>query len=300
MRIRLAQALATALAGFAASAQAQDDGPRVYQLAPVGARNITAFVVNKRGDETPEPGTIEPGAHIDTDTLVFRYVQTFGLAGRPVSPFLILPVGQVRSTGAPASAGFGDMQIGGSVGLIGAPALSPEAFAAFRPGFGMALLGRIYLPTGAYAASQPVNLGSNRLAYQLGLPSVFAVGTSYRDPSLTSLEVLPTVTLYGINHDPFGAGRTTKDALFSVETHLTHNFSRRVWMSADLLYRLGGETRTDGMPDHNGARGLSGGLSAAVPLLSKSSLIFSYQHVIERRDNGPDGWFFRSALVAPF
>ena len=122
--------------------------------------------------------------------------------------------------------------------------------------------------------------------------------TSYRDPSLTSLEVLPTVTLYGINHDPFGAGRTTKDALFSVEAHLTHNFSRRVWMSADLLYRLGGETRTDGMPDHNGARGLSGGLSAAVPLLSKSSLIFSYQHVIERRDNGPDGWFFRSAMIA--
>ena len=84
------------------------------------------------------------------------------------------------------------------------------------------------------------SFGSNRFAYQLGLPTVFASGRSYRDPALTSLEVLPTLTFYEANDDPFGAARSAKDVLFSVEAHLTRNLGRRVWVSADMLYRLGG------------------------------------------------------------
>lgn len=294
-------ALAVAmLPSLAAPVLAQDDGPRVYQLAPVGAQNVTTFFVNKRGNETPEPGSISPGSDIDTDILVFRYARTFAVAGRPVTPFLILPMGAVRSTGTPKSSGFGDMQVGGTIVLIGAPALSPEEFAAFKPGFGMGLLGRVYLPTGAYSDGKPVNLGSNRVAYQVGLPTVFAAGRSYRDPSLTSLEILPNLTFYGTNHDPFGATRSSKDVLFSLEAHLTHNLSRRVWVSADMLYRLGGETTTDGRSDGDGTHGWSAGFSAALPFVSRTSLIFSFQRVIERSDNGPDGWFFRTALVAPF
>ncbi len=297
MRALMAAAL---LVAVASQARAQDDGPRVYQLTPVGARIVTAFLVNKRSNETPEAGSVIPGAKIDTDILVFRYAQTFAMAGSPVVPFLILPVGQARKTGAPASTGLGDMQIGGTIGLVGAPALSPDRFAAFKPGFGMGLLGRVFFPTGAYSAAHPVNLGSNRLAYQLGLPSVLAAGQSYRDPALTSLEVLPTVTFYQTNEDPFGADRSTKAPLFSVEAHLTRNLASRIWVSADMLYRLGGATTTDGMDDHNGTHGWSAGLSAALPFVSKTSLIFTYEHVIERSDNGPDGWFFRTALVAPF
>lgn len=302
MTLKIPAAVAAAVGWFvlAAPAWAQDDGPRVYQLAPVGAQNLTAFLVNKRGNETPEPGTVEPGSKIDTDILVFRYARTFDVAGRPVTPFLIVPTGEVRSSGAPHSSGFGDVQIGGTVGLIGSPALSPEAFAAFAPGFGLGMLGRIYFPTGAYSEDKSVNLGSNRVAYQVGLPTVFAWGRSYRDPLLTSLEILPTVTFYEANDDPFGAERSAKDPLFSVEAHLTHNFSRRVWVSADMLYRLGGETKTDGTPDRNGMHGWSAGGSLALPFVSKTSLIFTYQHVIERSDDGPDGWFFRTALVAPF
>jgi hypothetical protein len=41
-----------------------------------------------------------------------------------------------------------------------------------------------------------------------------------------------------------------------------------------------------------------GGL--ALPFVARTSLIFTYQHVVERSDDGPDGWFFRTAVVAPF
>jgi Putative MetA-pathway of phenol degradation len=288
------------LLGLGGPARAQDDGPRVYQLAPVGAQNLTGFLVNKRGNETPEPGSVDPGSDIHTDIFVLRYARTFDLAGLPATGFLIAPVGEVRATGAPASSGFGDAQVGGTLGLFGAPALSAEEYATFRPGFGLSALWRVYLPTGAYSRSQPVNLGSNRLAFQAGLPMVYASGRSYRDPALTSLEVLPTVTFYDDNEDPFGAGRSGKRPLFSVEAHLTRNLGPRIWLSADLLYRLGGETSTDGVRDENGMHGWSAGGSLALPFVSRTSLIFTYQQVIERDDDGPEGWFFRTAVVAPF
>ena len=129
---------------------------------------------------------------------------------------------------------------------------------------------------------------------------VYASGRSYRDPALTSLEVLPTITFYDDNEDPFGAGRAGKRPLFSAEAHLTRNLGRRVWLSADVLYRLGGETSTDGVRNQDGMHGWSAGGSLALPFVSRTSLIFTYQQVIERDDDGPDGWFFRTAVVAPF
>ena len=288
-------------------ARAQDDGPRVYQLAPVGARLFTAFAVAKRGNEAPDAGSVVPGSDIDTDILVLRYVETFDLGGRPFSPFVIVPVGQMESETGPAgarmttsSSGFGDAQIGASLGLLGAPALAPEAYAEFRPGFGLQVLGRVFFPTGDYSSQRPVNLGSNRVSAQIGLPMAYAWGRSYRDPSLTSLEVLPALTVYGDNDAPFGAGRSAKDPQFSVEAHLIRNLSQRVWVSADLLYRRGGATTTDGVDNGDATQGWSAGGSLAVPLGRRNSLIFTYEHVVERSDDGPDGWFFRTALVAPF
>ena len=286
--------------GVATTAQAQDDGPRVYQLQPVGAKTFTAFAVAKRSNEGPEPGSVSPGTEIDTNILIFRYTQTFDLAGRALAPFVILPFGEVKATGAPTSSGLGDMQIGATLGLFGSPALSRQAYAAYRPRFGTSVLARVYFPTGEYKAAKPVNLGANRVSYQLGLPTVLAWGASYRDPALTSWEILPTLTFYEPNNSPFGASRVSKAPLFSVESHLTHNLGQRVWISADLLWRRGGETRTDGLSDGNAMRGWSAGGSFAFPLAQRASLILTYEQVIARNDDGPDGWFFRTALVAPF
>jgi hypothetical protein len=204
--------------------------------------------------------------------------------------------------GAPetTSSGLGDIQIGGVIGLFGSPALPRDQYAAFRTPFSMGVLGRVYFPTGAYSATTSINLGVNRFSYQLGLPTTIMLGQSYADPSLTALEILPTLTFYSDNHEPFRGAVSAKEPLFSVEAHLTHNFARRVWISGDLLYRQGGETKTDGVPDNNATRGWSAGASAAFPFISKANLILTYEHIVERSDNGPIGWFFRSALVVPF
>ncbi|MGH6911833.1 MAG: transporter [Phenylobacterium sp.] len=292
---------------IAGAARAQDDGPRVYQLAPEGAKTVTIFGVVKRGNEGVEPGSLYLGSNIDTNLVIFRYAETFSVAGRQVSPFVILPVGKVEIRNDPqnhsssaSSSGLGDIQIGGTLGLIGSPVLTAEDFGRYKPQLRLALLGRVFFPTGDYSATNRVNFGSNRVSYQLGLPFTAAIGTSYLDPSLTTLEILPTVTFYEANNDPFGADKSSKSALYSVEGHLTHNFSRRWWLSADVLYRKGGETTTDGVADGNAMRGWSAGGSAALALNRRATVILTYEQVVARSDEGPDGWFFRTAVVLPF
>jgi hypothetical protein len=301
---RLAAALLATLAlAFATSVQAQDDGARVYQLAPTGFQTFTAFVVNKRGSEGPDPGQTTPGSETRSDVLVLRYARTFNVAGRQVTPFVILPMGSTRVIqglgNATESSGIGDAQLGSSVGLFGAPALSVEQYASYRPMLSMSLLGRIYFPTGAYSRDQPVNLGANRFSYQLGLPTTIMLGQSYRDKHLTALEVLPTVTFYEANHEQFGADKRTQAPLFSVEAHLTHNVTSRIWFSADLLYRNGGKSRTDGVDNNDPVHGWSAGGTAVLPV-AKTSLALTFEHVVKRWDQGPNGWFFRTALIAPF
>jgi hypothetical protein len=297
-------ALASVFGLASATARAQDDGPRVYQLAPVGAQTLTAFAVVKRGNEGPEPGEVFGDTHTDTNLVVLRWAGTFGVLGRQLNPFVILPTGSVavRPDGGVSrtSRGLGDAQIGAVIGLFGEPALTRATYAQYRPGFSMGLLGRVYFPTGAYSSQSPVNFGTNRFSYQVGLPTTIMLGQSYVDPRLTALELLPTVTFYGPNDAPFQAARLTKDPLFSLEAHLTHNFSRRVWVSADLLYRAGGETATDGVKAGDAQSGLAGGASIAFPFAGPVNLILTYEHVIARNDSGPNGGFFRAALVAPF
>lgn len=290
--------------GFAMSARAQDDGARVYQFAPEGFQIFTAFVVNKRGNEGPDPGQTTFGSETRSDVFVMRYARTFDLAGRQFTPFAILPMGQIRVTQGPGAAtessGLADAQLGGTFGLFGAPALNAADYAVYRPALSMSLLGRVYFPTGAYNAEQPVNLGANRFSYQLGLPTTFMFGQSYRDPHLTALEVLPTLTLYDANHEPFGADVRTQEPLFSVEAHLTHNVTPRIWFSADLLYRNGGDSRTDGVDNNDPIHGWSAGGTAVFPMIGKTSLALTFEHVVQRWDAGPDGWWFRTALLAPF
>jgi hypothetical protein len=145
-----------------------------------------------------------------------------------------------------------------------------------------------------------VNLGANRYAFQLGLPTTLVFGQSYVSPTLTALELLPTLTFYGANDQPYAAAQVKRAPQFGLESHLTHNFGPAVWVSADMLYRDGGETTTDGRPDHNPTRGWSAGLTGAWRLAPSATVILTYEHVVERSDQGPDGWFFRTALVVPF
>jgi hypothetical protein len=290
-----------------AAAHAADDGARAYQLAPVGTQMLTAYGIVTHGNQSTMPGSVIRGSDVDVQVGVVQYTEVFDVGGHATALFGVLPYGEVKATVklpgqdiTSTSKGLGDAQLGIAYGLIGSPALTPEQYVQQRPGFSLGVLGKLFLPTGEYDSHKAVNLGTHRYALELGLPTSYALGESYLDPSLTTFELLPAVIVYGDNDSPYGADRSSQKPLYGGEAHLTHNFGPAFWASADALFWRGGETRTDGVDDDNQQRSLSLGVTAGVNLNRTSSLKMTYGEAVERNEDGVDGWLGRIVLSVLF
>lgn len=288
-------------------AHAADDGARAYQLAPVDTRMLSAYGIVTHGNQSTTPGSVIRGSDVDVHVGVAQYTQVVDLAGHATALFGVLPYGEVKATVklpgrklSSTSKGMGDAQLGIAYGLIGSPALTPEEYVRYRPGFSMGVLGKLFLPTGEYDSHKAVNLGTHRYAFELGLPMTYALGESYLDPSLTTFELLPAVIVYGENDSPYDAGHSSQKPLYGGEAHLTHNFGPAFWTSADALFWRGGETRTDGTDDSNLQRSLSLGVTAGMNFSRDVSLKMTYGEAVERNEDGVEGWLGRVVLAVLF
>ena len=272
-----------------APAWAQDDGSRTYQLLPADTKFVTLFGVVNQGNQADDPAIVTPGATIDTSLAVFRYAQFFALGEMAGSAFAILPTGKVSGTigGKPGgtSSGLGDAQIGALLGLIGYPALSREDYKSYEPGFSASALLKLSAPTGAYSSTQQINLGANRWSLRIGPVITYSVGDNFFDPSLTTLELQPSVTFFTPNENPFGAGRVQQAPLYHIEAHITRNLDKTWWVSADAVYFMGGTTSTDGTSNHNYERSLALAASLGTQV-GEIYLKATYGHVVERNEDG--------------
>lgn len=287
---------------------AQGDGPRAYQLVPEGTQSISQFMFALRGNNTPSNGLVVPGSEIDINLGLTQYGRAFDINGHQAGMLLVLPVGNVTgsvSTGLGTisghDSGLGDILLGFVYGLYGSPNLSQEEYVKYDPGFSMAILARATLPTGSYDSNRSLNMGGNRWVFELGLPIMYYVGSSYLDPMLTSFEIQPKITLYSENSDAPGASQRLEQAsLLSVEGHVTRNFGQAFWASVDALYEYGGETTSDGVADGNKQRSLSLGVTTALNLSPSSSVKLSYGEVVSGNPAGSDGRMLRLQYLQLF
>jgi hypothetical protein len=270
-------------------AQAQDDGSRTYQLLPADTHLLTFFAVANRGNQADDPAVVTPGSVIDTRLGVFRYAQYFPLGDMAGSVFAILPTGEVSGTvgGKPggASGGIGDFQLGGMLGLIGYPALSSQDYPSYQPGFSLGALAKLSAPTGSYDSTQPINLGANRWSFRIGPIMSYSLGDNFGDPSLTTFELQPSVTIFTANDHPFGAERVQQAPLYHIEAHVTRNLDRTWWVSADTVYFAGGATSTNGIANHNNEQSLGFGASLGTKL-GEVYLKATYARVVLRNEDG--------------
>jgi hypothetical protein len=291
-----------------AAAAQQGDGARAYILVPDGTRIGSVWALNANGNGTLEPGRVFQGQDVDVSLAILQYTQTVEVGGQQAGLFAVVPMGGLDvdfnfsfGTRTGTSSGLGDIVLGGVFGIFGSPALSRQEFAAFDPGASMGVLAKVSLPTGAYDPDKLVNLGSNRVWGQLGLPMGYALGTSYLDPSLMTFEVIPSVIFYGDNTDPFGAASSTgQEPLGIVEAHITRNFSRAVWGSLDAVYLYGGETSTDGVGNNDTQRSLGLGATAFVALSQTSGLKVTYGETVSSNAYGADGTLIRAIWLMSF
>ena len=285
--------------------QAQGEGARAFELSPAGSRFFSVYGEFARGNVSFDPGSVTPGTKIDVDGGSFEYSQAFGLRGNVVVLDLALPVGEARGSFETAggersytSSGIGDLQISAAFGLMGSPALQEEEYENYRPRLALSVLTRVYAPTGAYDRNSAVNLGQNRWALQLGLPSAYYLGASFYDPALTSFEVLPSVTWYGDNNEPPRGYHSSQAPLLQLAAHLTRNLNRALWVSVDAIFMDGGDTSTDGVSDHNRQRSFDLGATVSVAMNDTVSATLSYTDAVSRNYSGASAHVIR--IVAEF
>jgi hypothetical protein len=289
------------------SAYAQQDGARGYLLGPEGVQALLLIGSYTSANQTTSNGPVVVGSDITSSVVAVQYVFPYSIGKNFATVFGVLPFGASSgsvdsggSTISNGSGGLGDFVIGGTLGLVGMPALSPEEYVAYKPGYALAVLAVVMAPIGAYDAAQIFNLGTNRWTYRLGLPMYYALGKSYVDPRLTTFELKPTATFYTANDEPYGADRQTQDPLFELEGHITHSLTSKFWLSFDAIYQYGSETSTDGVSDGNKRMNLNIGATAGVSLNQSTQLRVSYAHSIDHNEFGMQGEGARVMLIGAF
>ncbi len=275
-------------------AEAQMEGPRVYLMAPVDLNVVVGTYMNMSSNFNFAGTILVDGAEISSDVGVLTYMRYFSIGGR-FAQLWVAPVwGSVSGTvdldrgsesdaiDVPEVSGLADLYVALRVGLLGAPALKPAVFMKYRQGFQMYGLLSAYVPVGEYSSSQPLNIGTNRWTVRFGLPMVQPFGSA---PKSSFLEVIPSISVFTDNDDPYGADLREQDPLFTLESHLSHNFTAKFWGSLDLRYQSGGETITDGVPDDNRMHQFGAGLSLGYALTPAWMLQATYGEIVAADDN---------------
>jgi hypothetical protein len=296
-KVAVLGALAAATIALPGPAHAQDDGARLYMMVPdqttIASMRFHYLHSNVASDEA----TVTEGNDLRTALVVFQFVQALRFGSGQSFIFLVVPGSRISPPGDSNDiTGLGDAQLGFVLGVHGTPALAAADYAAHRPGLAVNLLAKIFFPTGKYNSQRSTNVGANRWALRLGVPIVYAIGERMADPELATIELMPTVTFFGANSNPFNAERTKQKPLFIFEGHLTRGFARNFWASIDLLWREGGAVKVNSLAQNNAQSALSLGTTGTLALASNASLRLSVGKVVARNEHGPNGWMLRTIV----
>lgn len=238
-----------------ALAHAQGDGPRFYWKGLSGTNVIPVVFTTISGNTNPfDPShTVLADSSVDATLMLAGFAKALALSDRAASFSVLVPMGSIsglvvvdgkavtQSTG-----GFGDPMLQFGLNLVGPKAMKniPD-IQRYEPGFSIDVIGSLTVPIGEYHSEQSLNIGQNRWSGRIGAPIVWQLG-SWAPDQRTTLEFLPAVWLFGPNNDFVGKKMTT-DALFQLEGHLTHNFTKGFWGSLDATWYTGGQATIDGV-----------------------------------------------------
>jgi hypothetical protein len=250
---------------------AQGDGPRSFILLPKGLFAVNARWLGMNQNMNATGTILIPKAEVKVNVFPITLYHTFSLAGRFAQVSLMVNPGSVSAsaldvppvvplpTNKISAGGFSDGFVAFKLGLAGAPAV--DVFSYMKKPMEFSLFADLrYWFSGTYDAGEALNLGTNRPTFQIGLP--MAIPLNQNMQRATWLEIFPSLMFFGANNQPAKgtrADKITQSAIFSLENHVSHNITPKFWAFANLLYRLGGKTTTDGVENDNKQNILGGG-----------------------------------------
>jgi len=289
---RLIISTALLISLFTVPGFAQDIEPRRWTPLPVGVNVLGAAVVHTDGDIAFDPVLELEDVSVDVDTAIVSYLHAFELAGQSARFDVRLPLQDARWEGLlggePASTqrtGLADPRVRLSVNFLGAPALKGKEFQSYRASHpvttvvGAALA--VTLPFGEYKQEKLLNLGANRFVFRPQLGFVHTRGH-------WSYELTGSVLLFTDNDDFFGNNKREQDPLYALQGHLIYTSPQRWWVSLGAAHDWGGESSINGDKKDDERRDLLYGISAGLPIGSRSSAKLAYVGSRSSEDVGVD------------
>lgn len=284
----------------------QGDGPRSHLLAPTGVWAINPKYLNLDQNLLPAGNILVENADLNINLFPTTVVHTFSLFGQFTRVFAMANPGSLKATTTITplntseeikASGFSDGFVAFEMGIIGAPALNALEFSKHQPKF--SLMGYFrYWYSGSYNSNDLINLGTNRSTFEFGTTMAIPFHKDLQQ-NATWLEIMPTVQFFTANNNPARSSSTNKvrqEALFSIENHLTHNFTKKLWAGIDLRYQIGGTTKVDGMSDNNQINILGGGANVGYQIMAPLSIYGGYDTIIYG-DNNAKSNMIRVSLV---
>jgi len=270
--------LAVMASVFMATGALAQDGARAYFLLPQDTNiiSLTGNYLHKGAGAT----------RLDIGVVTASYKRTFDVGGNAGSFLIGLPVGALSGA---IDTGFfgvipqnnplalGDAFIGGELGLIGSPSLSPLEYSQYMPGFRAGVAAKLFVPTGDYSSTRLANLGQNRWSVHASLPMSYVLANSMIDPAITTFEIIPSVHVFGDNPQSPGTGAvSSQEPLWKLEGHITRTFSPMIWASLDAYAETGGRNTSGGIETLKAHQSASVGATLGIVLSQQVALRLSY------------------------
>ena len=263
----LAIAILAVPAGFAGTpVNAQSIEPRAYSPAPVGTTFFLVGYAKATGGLSIDPALPVEDPRIEVGGVVAAYATALNLWGKAGKVDVIIPYGKLSGEalflGEPVErrvTGFGDPLARITIILVGAPALSPAEFRAYRQDFLLGVSLQVGAPFGQYDETRLLNLGQNRWSFK---PEI---GLSKTWGQLTT-ELAASATIHGANDEFFRGTRRKQKPIYSGQASLIYSLKSGIWGALTVTYLAGGETKVDGVSNDNLQKNWRAGLSVAVPI----------------------------------
>ena len=259
------------------SLSAQDLTPRAYRITPVRSNAVTLTYSFSSGSIFADSNVPVTDFLARYHAEVLSYYHSFDFLGRSANVTGSLPYARGNFEGRVANAenniyrsGLADMRLRLSVNVLGAPAMSVKEFFDWREKSTVGVSLTVVAPTGQYDPARLINPGSNRWAAkpELGFAKRWGVWT---------VDLYAGAWFFRQNAKFFpGSNTRGQTPVAAGEAHLTHNLTRRCWLSLDGNYWIGGRTKINGVTKSDLQKNSRLGTTFAIPLNSHQSLKLSY------------------------
>jgi hypothetical protein len=212
---------------------------------------------------------------LDSDIGVLRVIHFMKIGGFTVDPQFLLPFGRLKGRGdlgpvLGSGNGVGDLALAATVWAIENP--------ADREYFGITPF--LYVPTGTYDASRPLNLGENRWKYALQAGYIRGVGEKF------TFDVAADVTAYGRNDKADAAGHDlTQQPTMQLQGFVRYAMTPAWDLRVGVSHAIDGETKLAGVSRHDEAHVTKIQLGTAAFVGTRTQLLATWGRDV-RVDNG--------------